>query len=124
VRRHDEVGAHEAAPRGDEPADQGCRDAEGRVGDDVKRLPGQPEIRCVGHDDDNVLAREELPEPSGTALVKLHGDDAGPRSHEWSSERADAGTDVENEVTGGEASIAHQARRPAIIELVVPPPGG
>jgi hypothetical protein len=58
VARHDEVGADEPAPRGEQPAQECGRDAEGRVGDHPEGPAGEPQIARVGLNDDDGVSGE------------------------------------------------------------------
>ena len=122
--RHDEVGAHEAAARREEATDERRRDTEGRVGNDAKRLTGEPQVAGVGQDDHDALVGEALPQLACPPVVQLDGDDPGARSHKGCREGTGARADVEHELTGSDGRLLDKAGRPAAMESVVPPPRG
>ncbi len=120
--RHDEVGAHEAAARPEEPPDERRRHGEGRVGDDSKRLPGEPQVAGVSQHDDDALVREALPQLACATIVQFDGDHPSAGSQQWSRQGARAGADVEHEFVRGDRCLLDEASRPTAIESVVPPP--
>ncbi len=90
----------------------------------MKGLTGESQVAGIGHHDDDRLALEAFPQLAGTSFVQLDGDDAGAGSHERGRERARAGADVEDERSGPDGGVLHEAGRPAFIESVVAPPVG
>ena len=121
VLGQDQVGGAQPAARLQQPAQEGGGDAEGRVGDDVVGLAGEPEVGRVGlHDDDGVA--EPLPQLPGSARVDL--DRHHPRAAATSGigDGAGAGTDVEDDGAAGDVGVSDEALRPSGVELVEPPP--
>lgn len=122
MRRHDEVGLHQAALCRQQPADQCCGDRERWVGDDPVRTSREPQVSCIGHHDGHRRGLEAIPEESGASAVQLKGDDTYAGLHQGCSQRTESGTDIEHEIAGCESGVLYEERRPALIELVEPPP--
>jgi len=121
VLREDQMGGAQPAARLQQPAQERGRDAEGRVGDDVVGLAGEPEVGCVGSDDDDRVA-EPLAQLAGSPRVDLDGHHPRAAAHERVGEGAHAGSDVEHDGTGGDVGVSDEALRPSGVELVEPPP--
>jgi hypothetical protein len=54
--------------------------------------------------------------------MELNGNDARTGLDECASYRPSSRTDIENKVTGDDASVCDEAASPTTIELVPPPP--
>jgi len=117
----DEVRRLQPAALVQQPAKDGGRDGERRVGHDVERSPGESEVGGVGPDEGDVVA-EPLAQCLGAPGVSLDGDDPGAGGHQRSRERAEAGADVQHQVTGADARGIDDAFSPGGIELVPAPP--
>ena len=121
VLGQDQVGGAQAASRLEQPAQERGGDAEGRVGDDVERLAGEPEVGRVGpHHDDGVA--EPLPQLPGPARVDLDRHHPRAAAYERVGDGAGAGTDVEHDGAAGDVGVSDEALRPSGFELVEPPP--
>ena len=119
--REDQAGGAQPAARLQQPAQERGGDAEGRVGDDVVRLAGEPEVGRVGlHHDDGVA--EPLPQLPGPARVHLDRHHPRAATDERVGDGAGAGTDVEHDGAGGDVGVSDEALRPSGFELVEPPP--
>jgi hypothetical protein len=122
VTWHHEVRGDETAPRREQPLEHRLADRERRVGDDPEGPPPEPEIRCVRLDDRDLRAGEARPEEGRPSVVTLDGDDDRAGAEQRGRQRARAGADVEDELSGSDRRVGHERRRPALIEAV-PPPG-
>ena len=110
----------EPGPLVHEPVEQGAGDAERRVGHDVERAARQPQVACVGRDDDE-LAPEAGAQVRGPAGVRFDGDDPRPDLEERRREGPEPGTDVEDEVAGADPGVSDEPLGPPWIELVPSP---
>ena len=115
-----EVSGHEAAAALHQPGEERVRDAEWRVGDDVEVAARQTEVGGVGFDDDDGVA-ELSAEERRPPRVELDCDDPRAGLDEWPRERAEAGSHVENEVSGPQSGVSDELRCPAGIELMPSP---
>ncbi|HMK12109.1 MAG TPA: hypothetical protein VK461_11045 [Acidimicrobiales bacterium] len=103
-----------------EARDQRVGDAEGWVGDDVERAPRQPEVGCIGFDDDDVVP--EVPAQMCCAPgMELDRDDPSAGLDQRARERAPSRTDVDDEVAGPDTGVSDELLRPAGIELMPSP---
>ena len=103
-----------------QPANELRRDRERRVGDDVERTAGEPQIASIGlHDDEP--PPEPLAQLSGATVVQLEGDDVRAGCDQPLGERAGAGADVEDEVARSDAGGADESLSPGGMELVPAP---
>lgn len=116
-----EVGGLQPAPLVKETTQQGIRDRVGRVGDDVKRAPRQPEVGGVGSHDCDLLA-ESLLEVAGPSTMQFDGHDLVPSRNQRTGYRPGTGADVENESSGWQRCISDEVPSGVVIELVPSPP--
>jgi hypothetical protein len=115
------VGGHQPGPGLEQPTQERCGQPEGRVGDHVVRLAGEPERAGIGLDHDDRVA-ESPAQVRGAARMGLDGDDAGAGLEQRPGERAPAGADVQDEVAGTDAGVSDEPVGPARVELVPSPP--
>lgn len=85
------------------------------------RESGQAKVGGVGLDHDD-RRTEALPEGTGSLWVPFHCDHLRARSEKRNSERAEAGADVDDQVTRANAGRIDQALRPDGVDLMPPPP--
>ena len=79
------MGADQSAARMKEPAEHGARRSERRIGDDVERPAGEPQVRCICHDDHH--GAPELGAQRRSPLgVPFDGDDGGAGFDERASQ--------------------------------------
>jgi hypothetical protein len=122
VLGHDQISSHKATARAEKPTDQRRRDGKGRVGDDAKGLPREPQIARIHRDHDDVLALEPLSQPAGAPLVELDGNDPRTGSQQGHGEASGTGADVQHELTRSDGCVLDEASSPTVIESVVTPP--
>jgi hypothetical protein len=116
------MGGGQLRPGRQQPAEQ-CRvGVEGRVGHHVERVAGQAEVARVGPHHRETRVPEALLQGAGTAAVQLDGHHLGAGGQQRARERAKACTHIEDKVSRTEVGVAHEALRPAVSELVEPPP--
>jgi hypothetical protein len=102
--RHEEVRSDQATTGAGQALEERRGDPERRVRHHFEGTARETEIGRVGANDRHV------------ALIELVTQD------ERASYRPSSRTDVENKVTGNDASVCDDAARPTTIELTPPPP--
>ncbi len=120
----DQVGRHEAASGLEEPAEERTRDGVGRVGDDPKGLPREPQAGSIGLDNGDLPNGESLAQISGASRMEFDRHDAGACSEEGGAHRACSRADVEDQFAAANVCLGYQAISPVWVELVPPPPPG
>jgi hypothetical protein len=119
--RHEQVRTDQATPRAHQALDERRGDRERRVRHHLEGTARQTEIGRVGTNDPHVASIELTSQVGGALWMQLNRDDARPGRDERSSYRSSSGTDVENQVSRGDASVCDDAMRPTAIELMPPP---
>ena len=116
--RHEEVRSDQTTTRADQALDERRGDPERRVRHHFEGTARETEIGRVGANDRHVALIELIPQVRGSRWMQLN------RNNERAGrgERASSRTDVENKVTGNDASVCDDAARPTTIELMPPPP--
>jgi hypothetical protein len=97
-----EVSAHEPAAGVQQPAQDRTRRRERRIGDDVEGSAGEPQVGCVGTDDDYLTA-EFGAQRRRPLRMALDGDDVGTAAHEGARQGTVTGADVEDEIAAPNA---------------------
>jgi hypothetical protein len=120
--RHDEVRSDQMTARADQTFDERRGDPERRVRHHFEPTERETEIGPVGANDRHVALIELISQVPGALRMQLNRHNARTRRHERASYRSSSRTDVENKVTGNDASVCNDAARPTTIELMPPPP--
>lgn len=120
--RHEEVRPDQTAARADQALDQRRGDPERRIRYHFEGTARETEIGRIGANDRHVVLIELISQIRGTLWMQLNGHNPRVGRDERTSDRSSSGTDVENEVTGNDASVGNDAACPTTIELVPPPP--
>jgi hypothetical protein len=121
VTRHDQVGADQPAAARGQALQQRFENAERGIGHHRERPAGEAQVGGVGAHHGHRLAGEPLPQQRRPATVQFHGHHRGTCTQQLGRERAETGTDVENEVTGRDPGRFDQAPCSGVIELVPSP---
>lgn len=120
--RHDEVCSDQTTTRADQALDERRGDPERRVRHHFEGTTRKTEIGRIGAHDRHVASIELIPQVRGTLWMQLDRDDARSDGGERAGYRSAPRTDVENKVTGNDASVCDDAAGPTTIELMPPPP--
>jgi hypothetical protein len=120
--RHEEVRSDETTTGADQALYQRRGDPERRVRHHFEGTTRETEIGRVGANDRHIALIELIPQVRGAQWMQLDGHNARTGRNERASYRTSSCTDVENKVTGNDASVCHDAARPTTIELMPPPP--
>jgi hypothetical protein len=120
--RHEKVRSDQTATGADQALDEGRGDPEWRVRHHFEGSAGETEIGRVGANDRHLALIELIPQGGSALGMQLHGNNARTGGDEGARYRSCSGADVENKVTGNDASVCDDAARPLIIELMPPPP--
>ena len=119
---HEEVRSDQTTARADQALDERRGDPERRVRHHFERAAREAEIGHVSANDCHVALIELIPQIRGALWMQLNRNNPRSRSGECASYRSSSRTDVEDEVTGDDASVCDDAVRPTTIELMPPPP--
>jgi hypothetical protein len=120
--RHQDVRPDQATTRANQALDERRGDPERRVRHHFERTTRESEIGGVGANDRHVELTELIPQVRGALWMQLNRDNARTGRGERTSYRSSPRTDVEDKVTGNDASVCDDAARPTTIELMPPPP--
>ena len=119
--RHNEIGTNQAAPRGDEPSQDGGGDGKWGVCDHPERSLGQAQIACVGHDDCDRATGEGSSQGGCPLFVELNRNDSGPTFEERPGQRSIAGADIDDQITRADSGIGNDFCSPAATEVMPSP---
>jgi hypothetical protein len=97
-------------------------DPERRVRHHLEAAAQQTEIGRVSANDRHVAFIEPTPQVRSALWMQPNRDHAHAGRDERARYRSSSGTDVENKVSGSDASVCDDAARPTAIELMPPPP--
>jgi hypothetical protein len=122
VPRHKEVGADQTTTGADQALNERRGDPERRVGHHFEGAARETEIGSIGGNDRHGAWIEVIPQVRGALWMQLNGDNVRAGRDEGASYRSSSRTDVEDKVTGHDASVCDNAARPTTIELMPPPP--
>jgi hypothetical protein len=122
MRRHEEVRSDQTATGADQTFDERRGDPEWRVRHHFEGTARETEIGGIGANDRHVALIELIPQVRGALWMQLNRNNARTGRDERASDRSSPRTDVENKVTGNDASVCDDAARPTTIELMPPPP--
>jgi hypothetical protein len=120
--RHEEVRSDQTTTGADQALDERRGDPERRVRHHSEGTARETEIGRVGANDRHVALIELIPQVRGALGMQLIRNNARTGRDERASYRSSSRTDVENKVTGNDASVCDDAARPTTIELMPPPP--
>ena len=120
--RHEEVRSDQTTTGADQALDERRGDPERRVRHHFEETARETEIGRVGANDRYVALIELIPQVRGALWMQLNRNNARTGRDERAGYRSSSRTDVENKVTGNDASVCDDAARPTTIELMPPPP--
>jgi hypothetical protein len=120
--RHEEVRSDQTTTGADRALDERRRDPERRVRHHFEGTARETEIGRVGANDLRVALIELIPQVRGARWMQLNRNNARTGRGERASYRSSSRTDVENKVTGNDASVSDDAACPTTIELMPSPP--
>jgi hypothetical protein len=123
VPRHDDVRADQPAAGREQATQQRDGHGERRVRDHSEPIARKPQIACVGSHHGHAFVREARPQRGCATGVQLDRDDTRTARHERLGDRTEPRTDVEDQVTWGDARVFDEKRSPVRPKLVEPPPG-
>jgi hypothetical protein len=120
--RDKEVRSDQTTTRADQALYERRGDRERRVRHHFEGAARETEIGRVGANDRHVALMELSPQVRGAPWMQLNRNNARSGGDEGASYRSGSRTDIENKVTGNDASVCDDAARPSTIELMPPPP--
>ena len=120
--RRKDIRSDQTTTGADQALDEGRGDAERRVRHHFEGTAREREIGRVGANGRHVALIELIPRVRGALWMQINRNNVRSSRGERASYRASSRTDVENKVTGNDASVCDDAARPTTIELMPPPP--
>ena len=122
MQRHEQVRSDQTATGADQALDERRGDPERRVRHHFEGTARETEIGRVGANDRHLALIELIPQVRGALWMQLDRNNARTGCDERASYRPCSRTDVEDKITGNDASVCDDAARPTTIELMPPPP--
>lgn len=119
---HEEVRSDQTATGADQPLYERRGDPERWVRHHFEWTARETEIGRVGANDRHVALIELIPQVLGALWMQLNRNNSCTGRDESASYRSSSRADVENKVTGNDASVCDDAACPTTIELMPPPP--